>query len=335
MSRADDIFANLSEEDIKLYSADPSTEAHIVVSKDRYITVPEELKRIGVQFDHDIETVTFDCPRYWDGIDMSKMKIYINYMRSDGIKGMYLAQNVTIDEIDDSIMHFEWTISKNVTMIDGQLSFLVCIKTTDDLGNEKNHWNSELNQEMTISKGLECSELVVELYPDIITQLLLRMDAVEYVVSPERIEDYVNDILQNSQTFIDGISKVITPKVIRDNIYDYLDLNESIVVEATLTTTWSEDPTNGYYTQTVSIPDIEVSHNPTLDVKLTGSLKNMESCLEEWSKVVRATSNDGSITFYAREATQKELTVLVEIGLLTEVEDVTPISDDELDDILV
>lgn len=335
MSQADDIFANLSEEDIKLYTADPATEAHIVVSKDRYITVPEELKRIGVQFDHNIETVTFDCPRYWDGIDMSKMKIYINYMRSDQVVGMYLAQNVTVDEIDDTIMHFDWTISKNVTLVDGKVSFLVCIKTTDELGNEKNHWNSELNQEMTVSKGLECEGLVVELYPDIITQLLLRMDAVEYVVSPERIEGYVNDILQDSQTFLDGLNNVLTPEVIRGYIYDYLDVNESIIVEVTLTTNWTQDPTNNYFVQTVTVPDIEVSHSPTLDVKLTGSLSNMESCLDEWSKVISATSNNSSITFYAREATQIELTVLVEIGLLTEIEDVTPISDEELDGILI
>lgn len=335
MGQADDIFANLSEEDIKLYTADPDTEAHIVVSKDRYITVPEELKRIGVQFDHNIETVTFDCPRYWDGIDMSKMKIYINYMRSDQVVGMYLAQNVTVDEIDDTIMHFDWTISKNVTLVDGKVSFLVCIKTTDELGNEKNHWNSELNQEMTVSKGLECEGLVVELYPDIITQLLLRMDAVEYVVSPERIEGYVNDILQDSQTFLDGLNNVLTPEVIRGYIYDYLDVNESVIVEVTLTTNWTQDPTNNYFVQTVTVPDIEVSHSPTLDVKLTGSLSNMESCLDEWSKVISATSNNSSITFYAREATQIELTVLVEIGLLTEIEDVTPISDEELDGILI
>ena len=57
-----------------------TTEGHIVIGNDRYITVPDELKRLAVQYDHNIETVTFDCPRYWDGLDMSAMAVYINYM---------------------------------------------------------------------------------------------------------------------------------------------------------------------------------------------------------------------------------------------------------------
>ena len=57
----------------------PNLEEHIKIGLDRHITVPESLKRIAVQYDHNVETVTFDCPRYWDGHDMSKMTVYINY----------------------------------------------------------------------------------------------------------------------------------------------------------------------------------------------------------------------------------------------------------------
>lgn len=108
----------------------PETEPHIIIDSNRYVTVPDELKRIGVQHDHNIETVTFDCPRYWDGNDISKMAIFINYRRSDGEIGSYLANNVKIDETDDSIIHFDWTISENVTAIKGKLAFLVCAKKT-------------------------------------------------------------------------------------------------------------------------------------------------------------------------------------------------------------
>ena len=94
MSKAEELLNTLSA------SADTdgltisSQEPHIVVGNDRYITVPEELKRIAVQHDHDIETVTFDCPRYWDEHDMSQMTIYVNYLRSDGENGAY---NVRLD----------------------------------------------------------------------------------------------------------------------------------------------------------------------------------------------------------------------------------------------
>lgn len=173
---AEELLNSLTEDQIAAYTADPASEEHIIVGADRIITVPDSLKRIAVQFDHNIETVTFDCPRYWDGHDMSKMAIYINYMRQDNVRGSYAATNVTIDETDDKIMHFDWTISGNVTEVKGNISFLICIKKTDDEGLETNHWNSELNQEMGVSQGLECEESIFEQYPDLITQLLLKMD---------------------------------------------------------------------------------------------------------------------------------------------------------------
>ena len=154
-----------------LNSIDETTpEGHIVIGSDRYVTVPDELKRLAVQYDHDIETVTFDCPRYWDGIDMSVMKIYINYLRIDNEPGMYIAKNVTVDDSDETIMHFDWTISRNVTMLPGKLVFLVCIKKADSDGNEVNHWNSELCKDCYISEGLECDQTITLAYPDILAQ---------------------------------------------------------------------------------------------------------------------------------------------------------------------
>ena len=166
MSKAEDLLNSLTEEEGAVITVS-SNEPHIVVGLDRFITVPDQIKKIGVQYDHDIETITFDCPRFWDGNDLSTMKIYINYMREDGHVGMHLCDIVSIE---DDIMHFDWTISRNVSQEKGQLKFLVCIKKADEEGNEVNHWNSELNSEMYISEGLETAEAVVARYPDIIAQ---------------------------------------------------------------------------------------------------------------------------------------------------------------------
>ena len=78
MSTAEQLLDSMNEEQIALYYHDPENESHIVIDTNRFITVPEELRRIAVQHDHNIETVIFDCPRYWDGHDLSKMKIYVN-----------------------------------------------------------------------------------------------------------------------------------------------------------------------------------------------------------------------------------------------------------------
>lgn len=172
MSQVDELLDSVSGDNGSplLRLANPETEPHIVIDEDRFISVPKELQRIAVQFDHDVETVTFDCPRYWDGLDMSQLAIYVNYMRKDQIAGCYKATNVTVDETNSNIMHFDWTISRNVSQAKGELKFLVCIKKADEGGNEVNHWNSELNSEMYISEGLETAEAVVARYPDIIAQ---------------------------------------------------------------------------------------------------------------------------------------------------------------------
>ena len=182
MSKADELLNSLSEDDISLQLANPETEPHIIIGDDRVISVPKELQRIAVQYDHDVETVTFDCPRYWDDLDMSKLNIYINYMRKDRYVGCYKATDITVDDTDSNIMHFNWKISRNVSEVVGELKFLVCIKKSDAEGYEVNHWNSELNAEMYISQGLEAEESIFDAYPDIISQWEDEVNAVKQIL---------------------------------------------------------------------------------------------------------------------------------------------------------
>ena len=164
MSQAEDLLESLSTSNSGIL------EPHIIIDKKRKVSVPDELKRIAVQHDHNIETVTFDCPRYWDGNDMSQSRICVNYKRSDGILGSCVASNIIVDETDNTTMHFDWTISQDVTVKDGNLMFLVCIKKFDtDTGEEINNWHSELNTEMYISKGLECDKIIDGSYSELVS----------------------------------------------------------------------------------------------------------------------------------------------------------------------
>ena len=178
-------------------------EGHIVVGGDRFITVPKNLKRLGVQYDHNMETVVFDCPRYWDkdvdeNRDMSQMAIYINYARSDGEGGVYADRYPvglpTIDADNNQIMHFNWTISRNVTEVAGPITFLVCVMKTDADGNEERHWNSELCTECYISAGMETEEHPAMEYPDEVADLLKRMLIVEGAKDKmQELADQAND----------------------------------------------------------------------------------------------------------------------------------------------
>lgn len=174
MSQVDNVLNNMSDDDIALYLADNAVgEEHIIIDSDRKVIVPDSLKRIAVQHDHNIETVTFDCPRYWDGHDLSKMMIYINHLCPSGALGCTVATDVKVDETDTNVMHFDWTISECVTLNEGFITFLVCAKTQDEDGTNRHHWNSEICKDMYVSEGLELPDDFMETHPDVLTQVLL------------------------------------------------------------------------------------------------------------------------------------------------------------------
>lgn len=193
MTNAEELLATLDVDEALAEQTD-----HIVVGTDGYITVPSVLQRIAVQGDHNVETATIDCPRYWDGRDLSTMKIYVNYLRADGEAGSYHCDNVTIDPTDSNLIHFDWVITENATVANGQLSFLICAKKINGEVLE-NCWHSELNQDMVVSRGMkDVEESTVTKYPDIITQLLVRMDIVEDkadIINEERIHDSIYEWL--------------------------------------------------------------------------------------------------------------------------------------------
>lgn len=225
MSLADDLL-NMSSNGVNSRLAIVETEPHIIIGDDRFITVPDELKRVAVQFDHRVETVTFDCPRYWDGYDMSKMKIYINYVRADGLLGMYLAENVFADQQLPNIMHFDWTLTRNVTGINGPIVFLVCVKRVDRDGNEEIHWNSEKCLDMYVSDGLE-GDVIQDLYPDIFTQMLQKMD--ETVEEALSIKE--SAIKETTQIKNDAITE--TTKIKNQAITELTNIKNSTISEAT------------------------------------------------------------------------------------------------------
>lgn len=188
MSQADELLNNLTENDISQYTAEPEIEPHIVIDSNRFISVPESLRRIAVQYDNNVETITFDCPRYWDGIDMYGMRIFINYSLENNYKDMYYVDNIRIDEENPDIMHFEWTISRNVTSVKGRVAFLVCIHKVDSDGIEINHWNSEINREMYVSDGLEPEEFILKKNSDVITTILDRLENAESLINESTSE---------------------------------------------------------------------------------------------------------------------------------------------------
>lgn len=234
-----------AEEMLNALSGGPVEEEPIIIGYDRKITVPDSLKRIAVQNDHNIESVTFKCPSTWDGNDLSGMQFYINYVLPNGTLGCYAVDHVEGSGSD--YLYFVWTITKNVTKFKGNLIFNVCAKAVDAEGNEEFHWNSELNKEMVVSEGLECGEHVVEEHPDVITYMLNQLN--NAVTNGHQI----NPITENLTTtkavweFVDGVSTEIKSEI-----------PEEITIDSELSTESTNPVQNKVITEKTKVLDTKL-----------------------------------------------------------------------------
>ena len=100
---------------------------------------------------------------------------------------------------------------------------------------------------------------------------------------------------------------------LENRIADSVDpiISKMTILTITLGTSWTYNDTNKYYEQKVAVDGITGGDNPILDVVTHWVLSNIETDLKEWAKIIKATTANGSITFYAKEATTTSLTVLV------------------------
>lgn len=98
-------------------------------------------------------------------------------------------------------------------------------------------------------------------------------------------------------------------KRISTNTNDIARLNKFSII--TLGTSWEQDITNGYYTQTVALSGITSKDNPIVDVVLSGTLAEMQAQQENWGKILKVETLANTLKFYASEPTTVSLSVMV------------------------
>ena len=199
-------------------------------------------------------------------------------------------------------MHFNWTISGEVTQIKGTISFLVCIKRVDSDGNEERHWNSELCQDLYVSEGMECQESILYRYPDIITQLLTRMDIAEFNTSKEEILNRINEAIDTNDT---------VNQTIKDKTVDYLEseiTSKDLIVELPVGK-WTKQYDNEY-TQTVVIDGVDASINPIVSLFYSGE-EATDDELNAYTCLSEITTLDNAIKFVAIEKPSITFSVIV------------------------
>lgn len=153
MSLAENLLNTLNSDNAIDSQDTNDIEEPIIVDETRKIIVPDKLKMIAVTGDKDVETVTFNCIRYWDAVhDLSNFVIYINYILPNNETGTYIP---TIKERYEDYFTFDWVIGREITKYKGTLTFLILARKVDSNGILDYQWSSLANSECTIAQGID------------------------------------------------------------------------------------------------------------------------------------------------------------------------------------
>ena len=174
------------EEALEASVVEPVNDIFEIDPETRVITVPASEKLFGVANDGNSERKHFRCPKIvGDNIDLSTMHLYINYQNANGQKYPYLVEDI---RTDGDYITFSWLIGPDVVEYKGQIKYIVCAKNGATA-----EWNTTL-AEGTVLEGLEAAEEIVEKNPDIIEQILTRLDSVTEIPQEKvasAVEEYM------------------------------------------------------------------------------------------------------------------------------------------------
>lgn len=163
----------------------------IVIDNDlRKITIPASITLLGVESDENVRTLHFQMPKTYKGLDLSEFAIRINYMNANNVGDTYAVDD---SEISGENIVFAWTVGRVACMYKGNTKFIVCLKKKDVSGNVLKEFNTSLAS-LSVLEGLETTEAVVAENPDIIEQILARLDSVTEIPQ-EKVSSAVEEYM--------------------------------------------------------------------------------------------------------------------------------------------
>lgn len=235
----------------------------IVDLTSRTITVPEELKYIGVETDNNSEKVWFKVPRYFDEPDVqgqgdlfSKVA-QVHFLNAGGSYGVYTITETKDNE--DGTISLAWLIGKDVTEFSGDVKFQL-VFTLFDNGNNVYKLSTTpatlvvragINtKNFSVSKESATYDQLIELIYDgyetlkaVDTETLKNLSA-----SPKKT---VSSLEKSTFTNLDAGLYLYTPEDTTDEYYGYVVYWNGSTVS---------DPIVKYLTTTFSNSCIETKH---------------------------------------------------------------------------
>lgn len=174
-------------ENLSAQALENEDEGYVTVDPDtRKLIFPNENFFLGVSGDQDSRLIHFKfVDDVTDAIKLSEQEIQVNYLNANQEKGYDVALN---KKVQDGYCYFDWKPSSKVFLYAGDVNFLVCVRSKNEVsGFKKTDWNT-VRSTHTVPEGIEPEDTHVDEQTDeTITNLLLKInDAVTASANSEK-----------------------------------------------------------------------------------------------------------------------------------------------------
>lgn len=238
-----------------------------------------------IQNDHNSERFTFSLPRFIEGHDMMESdRTEVHYINVDSTtkeqnKGLYEVEDIHIDPEDENKVVCSWLISREATKYVGGLAFAIAFTCFAEDGVTVEYaWHSAICNEITITAGINNTEVISEQYADIIAQWEAKLfgindDGVENIkeASAKAMKE-INGAIQNSivQTTGDSETKVMSQKATTEAVLNLANKVAPSPASVTLyADRWEQDEEDIRYHQEVVVANATITPRSKVDLQLS------------------------------------------------------------------
>ena len=223
------------------------------VDENKDITI--DSSQINISQESKSQFIPFEMPRYYDGIDLTKMAISIHFTNSDKQHAASPAVNV---QYNNDKIRFAWLVDANATHIDGNLQFEIHADgaISDNTGKSYEYrWKSKPTDKFNIVKSLcqepNCEPVVVnsdwvqEIVKNVATAVAEEIKDIQVDLSNYYTKTEVDEKVANVNVDLTGyateqyVQDAIATADVPNNLSDLADDENHRVVTDTEKATWN------------------------------------------------------------------------------------------------
>lgn len=223
------------------------------VDENKDITI--DSSQINISQESKSQFIPFEMPRYYDGIDLTKMAISIHFTNSDKQHAASPAVNV---QYNNDKIRFAWLVDANATHIDGNLQFEIHADgaISDNTGKSYEYrWKSKPTDKFNIVKSLcqepNCEPVVVnsdwvqEIVKNVATAVAEEIKDIQVDLSNYYTKTEVDEKVANVNVDLTGyateqyVQDAIAAADVPNNLSDLADDENHRVVTDTEKATWN------------------------------------------------------------------------------------------------